>query len=321
MDGTESAVELRASEAACLDAIREGHCTNTRIAVETGRDLRTVAATLERLRHARLIAREQRSGPWRATGRGRRCGVRIVPDPQRRRGRKASGRIVPGSAADRLLEALARPMRGAELVERLGISPQGLRQIVVKLHGQGRVRLGDRAHLLHLVARAEDTSVLLTRDEERILSALPNDAATTATKLAAVTHIPVAAAEGLLARLRDAGLVENAGNCRDRAAYRLSRGGRAHFQRRAEVRRAQPAPLPVRSDRVRNVLSHIAGRGEARIRDVRDALGIPQASANALMQYLKRKRLVRKVSHELSAPYALTDQGGETLARLNRTMA
>ncbi len=34
---------------------------------------------------------------------------------------------------------------------------------------------------------------------------------------------------------------------------------------------------------------------------------------NALMQYLKRKRLVRKSGEQLTAPHELTSEGQETL--------
>ena len=39
----------------------------------------------------------------------------------------------------------------------------------------------------------------------------------------------------------------------------------------------------------------ILNSGALRIRDVTDVLRIPRASINALMQYLKRKRLVKKL--------------------------
>jgi hypothetical protein len=40
--------------------------------------------------------------------------------------------------------------------------------------------------------------------------------------------------------------------------------------------------------------------------DVTDVLKVPHQSINALMQYLKRKHLVKKTGQEFSAPYALT---------------
>ncbi len=114
------------------------------------------------------------------------------------------------------------------------------------------------------------------------------------------------------------GLVEEAGSIKAQTLYRLAAEGRAHFQRRASARRAEPAPLKVKSDRVRSVLSYLAERGGARIKDVRDALGISHASMNALMQYLKRLGLVRKISCELSAPYALTTEGRDILREMFR---
>jgi DNA-binding MarR family transcriptional regulator len=178
------------------------------------------------------------------------------------------------------------------------------------------VRLGDRGNILHVVARSDDISLLLTQDEERILSVLPDDAATTAPRLAAGAHMQSARAKTVVGHLREKGLIEAAGSSRGRTLYRLAAEGRAHFQRRASARRAEPLPLKVRSDRVRTVLSYLAERGEARIKDVRDALAISQTSINALMQYLKRKGLVRKTRSEMSAPYELTTEGRDTLREM-----
>ncbi len=69
------------------------------------------------------------------------------------------------------------------------------------------------------------------------------------------------------------------------------------------------------------VLSHLADRGEARIRDVRDALAIAHTSINALMQYLKRKGLVHKAAGDPDGGYALTPHGRATLAELRRRRA
>ena len=74
----------------------------------------------------------------------------------------------------------------------------------------------------------------------------------------------------------------------------------------------------VRSDRVFRVLSLIADRSEVRIMEVRDALSIPHNSMNALMQYLKRRGLVRKVKRDLTAPYELTTEGCNTLGEMIR---
>ena len=77
------------------------------------------------------------------------------------------------------------------------------------------------------------------------------------------------------------------------------------------------APAPARpSDRVRAVLSAIETAGALRIRDVRDMLRLPQKSANALAQYLKRKGLIRKTGELFDDPYVLTVLGCFTLAAM-----
>ncbi len=116
-------IQLTASQAACLDAVREGLDSKTKIAVETKQDLRTVTAALEGLDQARLVRRAD-GFRWRPTKRGRTCAVRAVPDRERRLGGKRFGELVAGSTAERLLDALDRPMRGAELAERLGVTLQ-----------------------------------------------------------------------------------------------------------------------------------------------------------------------------------------------------
>jgi Mn-dependent DtxR family transcriptional regulator len=305
------------SEAACLDAVKGGLNGKTKIAIETKRDLKTVAKALEKLSYARLIRRTGRRF-WAPTNHGRHCAIRVVPDPERRLGGKSFGRLVAGSTAERLLNLLDRPMRGVELVERLGVTPQRVHQLVMRLHAQGRVRLGDSGNILHIVARSDDPALLLTHDEERILSALPGDAATTVPRLAAGARMPSARATNAVDHVYEKGLVEEAGSSRGYTLYRLTAEGRAHIQRRALARRAEPAPLKVKSDRVRSVLSYLAERGRARIKDVRDALDISQASTNALMQYLKRIGLVKKVSSELSAPYELTTEGRDILREMFR---
>lgn len=310
-------VQLTETEAACLKAIKDGQDRKTRIAVRIKRDLRTVTRALEILSRAHLIWRAD-SRRWRPTQHGLHCAVRVVPDPPRRRGGTRFGRHAPGSTVERLQEALDRPISGADLVDRLGVTRQRVHQLVVRLHALGRVRLGDLENILHIVARGDDPTLLLTRDEERILSVLPDEAATSAHKLAERTSMSAVRAGHSVCRLCNHGLIEETRSARDRWLYRLTPKGRAHFQRRASAQRADPAPLAVRSDRVRNVLSYLKARREARIRDVRDGLGITQTSMNALMQYLKRKGLVTKSGPELSAPYRLTTEGRGTLQEMIR---
>ena len=99
MQSASEKVQLTTSQAACLDAVREGLESTTRIAIGTKQDLDTVAAALEGLDRARLVRRAGRF-QWRPTKRGRSCAVRAVPEPEKRPGGKIFGRLVPGSTAD-----------------------------------------------------------------------------------------------------------------------------------------------------------------------------------------------------------------------------
>jgi uncharacterized protein YjhX (UPF0386 family) len=104
----------------------------------------------------------------------------------------------------------------------------------------------------------------------------------------------------------------------DDTVYRIAAAGLKHPQRNRSARPAQEPRLPVESGRVHAVLSAILDARSLRIRDLKDALKIPHASINALMQYLKRKALVQKTSQELGAPYSLTDEGLEILTEMER---
>ena len=133
------------------------------------------------------MPRPGRQYKWRPTKRGRSCAIRAVPDPERRLGGKAFGRLVPGSTAERLLDALDRPMRGAELLERLGVTRQRVHQLIVKLHAQGRLKLDEQGKVFHIIARSDDPTILLTWEEERLLSVLPDEEPTSVTKITAAT--------------------------------------------------------------------------------------------------------------------------------------
>jgi len=160
MQSASEKIQLTASQAACLDAVREGLDSKTKIAVETKQDLKTVSTALKWLDRARLLRRAD-GYRWRPTKRGRSCAVQVVPDPERRLGGKRFGELVAGSTAERLLDALDRPMRGAELAELLGVTKQRVHQLVVKLHAQGRLKLDDQGKVFHIVARSDDPTFLL----------------------------------------------------------------------------------------------------------------------------------------------------------------
>lgn len=310
-------VELKATEAACLDAIRAGVDTNTRIAVVTKQDLKSIGSALIGLSSVGLIKKSGRYA-WRATELGQSCDVTVVPESTRRRRGSKGGTILPGSTDDRLLQSLDQPKRASELVDCLNVSPQRIHQLIIKHHSHGRLKLGDPQCVMHIVAHSDDPSDLLTREEERVLSALSDDAPAHATSIAAAARIGANQVRSILVRLCEKRLVRMAGSVRDKPIYALTADGASHFQRRAASPRAlAPQPL-VKSDRVQRVLSFLCDRGQARIRDVRDTLGIPHKSLNALMQYLKRRGFVEKADAPANAPYRLTEAGNEALEHMSR---
>jgi DNA-binding MarR family transcriptional regulator len=305
---------LTESQAACLVALRHHKESKTEIAIQAERDLKKTAITLDKLEELGLIRRGEMN-KWHPTRRGRNCRFKTVPDRMRRRS------TLPGPGARRLLTLLDRPMRGSELAEKLGITLPRVRQLVVKLHAQGHVRLGDRERILQIVSRISDKTPLLSRDEERVLSAIPDEYATNVTKIRLKALLPEKLVQQILERFVARNYVAALDGFAHKTVYRITATGLRHPQRRRYAHRAQAPRLPVESDRVHAVLSAILDTGSLRIRDVRDALKIPHASINALMQYLKRKALVQKTSPELNAPYKLTNKGLEALAEMTRRQA
>jgi predicted transcriptional regulator len=180
------------------------------------------------------------------------------------------------------------------------------------------VRLGDEERPLHIVARADDPSVLLLRDQVRVLSVVPDDFPTTSSRIRMAAEFSAKRTEAAICNLRAEGLVEVVLGHGGRGLYRLTTAGLTHPQRDPAADRAEPPLLKVRSERVLAVLSLMARVGEVRIRNLADALEIPHRSANALIQYLKRRGLVRKTGGGPKAPYALTDEGRGTLEELIR---
>jgi DNA-binding IclR family transcriptional regulator len=305
---------LTKSQAACLIALRHRKDSKTEIAIQAKLDLTKTATGLSAL--ARLgLAKQDQAKKWHTTASGKACRFETVPDRLRRN----SG--LPGPGARRLLQLLDRPMRGSELAKELGLSHQRVRQLVIKLHAQGRVRFGDPEKPFWIVMRAGDKTPLLSRDEERVLSAIPRDYATDATKIRLAVRMPENTARQILERLVISRFVEGFEGLKGNRVYRITVAGLKHPQRGQLSHHAQAPRLPVESDRVRNVLSAIQDSGALRIRDVTVILGIPHDSINALMQYLKRKHLVKKTGQEFNAPYSLTDEGHAALAEMTRRHA
>jgi hypothetical protein len=98
--------------------------------------------------------------------RGRECSIRrALVDGQHgfREGRCCESRCAESD----------RPMRGGDIAEKLEITLQRVHQLVIRLHAQGYVSIGDQANILWMVMRAGDKTRLLSRDQERVLSAIP----------------------------------------------------------------------------------------------------------------------------------------------------
>lgn len=303
-------VHLNESEAACLEAIRSGADTKTGVALRAQLDLDQTEAALGRLTSAGLI--EKRRRRLSLAPHGPDIALVVTLDGKRQRGRRRRTSRRPGPSGQRLLDRLGRPRRGTDLAEELGLSPQRIHQLAVRLSALGLVRIGDPARPLHILARTDDPSLLLRAPEEAVLSVFPETAGTTISKIAGATHKPPTETASVIESLVEKGLVEVQGRSRDASLYRLTPAGCEHEQRNSAARIADLPALPVRSDRVRQVLEHLAQHGPARTRSIAQELEIPRISMNALMQYLKRKELVRKTDGGLHAPYEVTTAGRET---------
>lgn len=316
MPAAEKTIRLTTTQMACLDALEEGLQTKTKIALHVGQNLRNVAAALEILRDAGLV--EHRDGNiWRPLGRNRHRAIDVVPAPKRRGPGRPPGRSA-SDTANRMLAALERPRHGRALTKHLGVARQRVHQLIVQLHAEGLVRIGDPETPMHIIARSEDASILLTRDEERILSAVPERTSATAPRLSVATRVPHDRLLAMISALQAKGMLEQVETNRGQASYQLTAEGRDHFQRDTTKPMATPLPLPVRSQRVFDVLGYISELGEARIVEIGHAFGISQQIINGLMQSLKSRGLVEKKEGDRYAPYVLTDDGKATLEGLVR---
>ena len=305
---------LTKSQAACLTALRNGKVAKLEIAILAKLDLKKTSAALGTLAQLGMVKQNQKKR-WHTTRRGKVCRFKVISDRLRRN----SG--VPGAGGRRLLNLLDRPMRGNEIVERLGVSHQRVRQLVIKLHAQGYVTFGDEENPFWIIRRTDDRTPLLSRDEEHVLSTIPREYVTDVVKIRLAARMPENKVQKILEGLIVSRFVEEFEGLQGNRVYRLTDAGNSHPQRDLFARRAAEPRLPVESDRVRKVLSTISDSGALRIRDVTDALRIPHQSINALMQYLKRKHLVEKTASEFEAPYSLTDEGRAALAEMTRRLA
>jgi DNA-binding MarR family transcriptional regulator len=307
-------VSLDAPEAACLEALRSGISRKVLIALRAGLNLLQTIRALKMLAALELAVIDDRR-TWHITRRGKTANISIAP-AVRRRGRKSMTTPTPGASAARLLELLDRPRRGAELAKLLGVTRQRVHQLVFALSALGLIRFADAAYPTFVIAHKDDPSTLLRPDQERVLSAFPEIEATTLSKIALVLQTSAAKLAAIAEYLLEAGLIERTGVATYGDLYRLTATGSGNWQRSATMRHADLPPLPFRSDRVRAVLSYFECQGPIRTRDVGAALGISQTSINALVQYLKRKNMVRTHTNAHHAPHELTPEGREMLVSM-----
>jgi DNA-binding MarR family transcriptional regulator len=307
---------LRADEMACLHALRSRKDRVTAIALAAQLPIKETTKVLNALSEKGLIRRGPNSRNWEMTKRGQTWA-------QRKSGQSGGERQLKkvGPAGERLLSILDHPMRGDELARRLNVTRQRVHQLMVKLMALGRLRVGDPDRATLIVARHDDRSVLLSYKAERVLSSLPRTDETIASYVATGLEIPLINVLEQLPWLADQGLIGETGRFSKGPHYALTEAGASHPQYRPDATKAQPAPLPVRSNRVCQVLSHLVDHGPVRIRDLRDTLQIEHTSMNALAQYLKRKGLIRKTDGSLHAPVELTTQGLDTQRAMVRRNA
>jgi len=191
----------------------------------------------------------------------------------------------------------------------LGVSQQRVSQIVVRLLALGLIRSADLARPSRIVARIGDPTPLLRFDEYKVLSAIPDKDATMIKNLARRLDLATEQVRDAIAALINQGLVDTSGRIGSASLFRITPRGAAHAQRDPSAKRAEPPTLPVKSDRVRSVLSSLVERGPTRTTKVGRDLDIALSSMNALMQYLKRRRLVKKAGEAFDDPHEITPKG------------
>lgn len=307
-------VFLNEAEAACLDAMRTGAVRKTAIALRTGLNESQTYAALKGLT-ARGLVSSGAFRTWRIAEQAAAVVVTVKPSNWKRKPYRTKPPAAHTSAG-RLLALLDRPQHGPDLKDLLGVSRQRVHQLIVALLGAGLIRAADLDSPTFAIARTGDRTLLLGYEQERILSALPDNGQTTPKQLASASQIAGTRVLEILKELCALGLAETAESMGKGITYRLTRIGRVHWQRKGAAPRAEPQPLPFRSARVQTVLSCLEQQGSIRTRDLAHGLGLPLQSVNALMQYLKRRQMVRQMGEQVRGYHELTDEGRRTLAAM-----
>ena len=313
MSKTLNIIILPATEAGCLEALRSGASIKSHIAVKAGLDLRKANRALERLAKKGLALSTAASpgGPtaWQTTQLGSRAKVSITDKGPQSRNTKRESPVPTTGAAQRLLERLDHPKRSIALAVELGVSNQRVHQLIIRFLATGLLRSADWKYPSRLVARADDPTYMLRYDVEKVLSAFPDNAATTIKLVGKRVRLSSDAISEIVDELIAHGLVEDCGGMGGDPLFQLTVEGAAHLQRDPSKKRAASQHLPVKSDRVRSVLDYLTEKGPARAAKLAQDLKIERQSMNALMQYLKRRGLAKKAGAALHAPHEITIEG------------
>jgi DNA-binding MarR family transcriptional regulator len=130
-----------------------------------------------------------------------------------------------------------------------------------------QVRFAEPKTPFWIVARADDKTSLLSRDEERVLSAIPRQYATDATKIRRACGVSESKVHQILERLLVRRLIEVSDGPWEQRIYQITSTGLKHPQCVQSARRAQALRLPVESDR--NSQCALVDFGFGRITDQR----------------------------------------------------
>ena len=304
-------------EAAVLSYLQAGEITVSRITLSLGVWGSAVRTALRALA-ARGYAAHVGGQTWRMTERGATYPVK-QPDPAdlpiigRRRQRRD-----PSSSVARTLDHLDQPRYGSKLAPLLGVTRQHIRNVVERLHAEGNIRVADPDEPTFAIARHDDETILLTRAEERVLSALPHVGHVSAGRIRVICTSYRSDVVAILERLLRYGLVSattRRWRRRETRMYQITEDGKAHWQRHEDLRKAQPIP-PFPSKRIYLVMRFVAENGPTKARTVSDALGTPYQATNALFQYFKRNQLAYREGRKTHQGYLLTEYGLSILSEL-----
>ena len=263
------------------------------------------------------LAEKIEDGVWGLTDSGRIVPFSVRLPEKKKRGRKPFGSVAPpGSAAARLLALLDTPRHRAELPKLLGVTRERIRQLLVALSAAGLIRGAGTDDPEFALARSDDPVVLLTQAQERVLSAFDEEQAMTLRRVATEAQRRPDVTTEIAAFLRDAGLIAT------EELWRLTPAGRSHWQRSPRVPKVPKIPkkeepsLSFHSQRMLNLMTYLAEKGEAEPAEMASAFGYPLRATDGLMQFLKRQGAVRAWSKTGHESYLLTDRGRQ----MQRTM-